>query len=152
MAKLEHLNVTVKDTHATAKMLCDLIGWEVSWEGASIHDGYSLHLGPRQATSPSIHPPKIQRLLARNTTFAQPSTTQTLSLLIWALLNKKSLRAATSLTAIKTMNLVVVSTLKMKTASRLKLSHMLKPNSLACYFVCPALKHAHLAILCHILF
>jgi hypothetical protein len=50
------------------------------------------------------------------------------------------------------MNLVVVSTLKMKTASRLKLSQMLKPNSLACYFVCPALKHAHLAILCHILF
>ena len=40
MAELEHLNVTVKDIHATTEMLCDLFGWEVRWEGASIHDGY----------------------------------------------------------------------------------------------------------------
>ena len=44
MAELEHLNVTVKDTHATTEMLCDLFGWEIQWEGASIHEGYSLHV------------------------------------------------------------------------------------------------------------
>ena len=47
MAELEHLNVTVKDTHATAEMLCDLFGWEIRWEGASIHEGYSLHVGSK---------------------------------------------------------------------------------------------------------
>jgi hypothetical protein len=44
---LEHLNVTVKDTHATAKMLYGLFGWEIRWEVASIHDGYSLHVGSK---------------------------------------------------------------------------------------------------------
>lgn len=47
MTELEHLNVTVKDTHATAEMLCDLSGWGIPWEGASINDGYSLHVGSK---------------------------------------------------------------------------------------------------------
>jgi len=28
-------------------MLCGLFGWEVRWEGASVHDGYSLHVGSK---------------------------------------------------------------------------------------------------------
>ena len=47
MTELEHLNATVKDTHATAEMLCDLSGWGIPWEGASINDGYSLHVGSK---------------------------------------------------------------------------------------------------------
>ena len=47
MSELEHLKVTVKDTHATAEMLCDLSGWGIPWEGASINDGYSLHVGSK---------------------------------------------------------------------------------------------------------
>lgn len=75
MAELEHLKVTVKDTHATAEMLCDLFGWEVRWEGASIHDGYSLHGGSKTSSLALYTPPKLRRLLARNTTVARPSTT-----------------------------------------------------------------------------
>jgi len=44
-ARLEHLNVTVKDANATAELLCDLFGWHVRWSGDSIHDGWSAHVG-----------------------------------------------------------------------------------------------------------
>lgn len=44
-ARLEHLNVTVTDAKATADMLCDLFGWHIRWEGDSIYDGYSVHVG-----------------------------------------------------------------------------------------------------------
>lgn len=47
MSELEHLNVTVKDTATTAKMLCDLFGWNVRWEGASIYEGHSVHVGSK---------------------------------------------------------------------------------------------------------
>lgn len=45
MASLEHLNVTVKDPHATAKVLHDLFGWHVRWEGEAISGGYTVHVG-----------------------------------------------------------------------------------------------------------
>jgi hypothetical protein len=57
-AELEHLNVTVKDIHATAKMLCGLFGWEVRWEGASIHDSYSLQVGSKTSYLALYTPPK----------------------------------------------------------------------------------------------
>ena len=56
--ELDHLNVTVKDTHATAKMLCGLFGWEVRWEVASIQDGYSLHVGSKTSYLALHTPPK----------------------------------------------------------------------------------------------
>lgn len=43
--KLEHVNVTVPDPRATAKVLSDIFDWHVRWEGASIHEGYSVHVG-----------------------------------------------------------------------------------------------------------
>lgn len=58
MADLEHLNVTVKDTHATGQMLCDLFGWEIRWEGASIHDGHSTHVGSKTSYLALYTPPK----------------------------------------------------------------------------------------------
>ncbi|MGJ8624710.1 MAG: VOC family protein [Yoonia sp.] len=45
MGRLEHVNVTVADPDATAAMLGKVFGWRVRWSGASIHDGYSLHVG-----------------------------------------------------------------------------------------------------------
>ena len=45
MARLEHLNVTVRDPDATAAMLVDLFGWRVRWQGAAIHGGRSIHVG-----------------------------------------------------------------------------------------------------------
>ncbi len=45
MARLEHVNITVKDPDATAAMLSDLFGWEVRWRGAAIHGGHTVHVG-----------------------------------------------------------------------------------------------------------
>ncbi len=45
MARLEHLNVTVTDPEATAAMLGNLFGWQVRWQGPSIHGGRSVHVG-----------------------------------------------------------------------------------------------------------
>ena len=75
MTELEHLKVTVKDTHATAEMLCDLSGWGIPWEGASINDGYSLHVGSKTSYLALYSPKKTQRLLPQNTTVVSPSTT-----------------------------------------------------------------------------
>lgn len=45
MARLEHLNVTVRDPDATAAMLVEIFGWRLRWQGAAIHGGRSVHLG-----------------------------------------------------------------------------------------------------------
>lgn len=44
-AILEHVNVTVKDPARTADLLCDLFGWHVRWQGESIDNGQSVHVG-----------------------------------------------------------------------------------------------------------
>ncbi|MEP0519451.1 MAG: VOC family protein [Hyphomicrobiales bacterium] len=43
--RLEHVNVTVSDPDKTAKILCDLFGWQVRWKGDSIYGGTSIHVG-----------------------------------------------------------------------------------------------------------
>ncbi len=45
MARLEHVNFTVKDPDATAAMLGDLFGWRVRWSGTAIHGGRTVHVG-----------------------------------------------------------------------------------------------------------
>lgn len=49
MAKLEHLNVTVADPKATARMLGGLFGWKVRWEGPALGNGYTVHVGTGDA-------------------------------------------------------------------------------------------------------
>jgi len=44
-AILEHVNVTVRDPKDTADMLCNLFDWHIRWQGASIHGGYTIHVG-----------------------------------------------------------------------------------------------------------
>ena len=48
-AVLEHANITVTDVHKTARWMADVFGWRVRWEGASIHGGYSLHIGGKDS-------------------------------------------------------------------------------------------------------
>ena len=48
-AVLEHANITVSDVHKTARWMADVFGWRVRWEGASIHGGYSLHIGGKDS-------------------------------------------------------------------------------------------------------
>ncbi len=45
MARLEHVNITVRDPAATAAWLGDVFGWQVRWQGGSIHGGTSWHVG-----------------------------------------------------------------------------------------------------------
>ena len=44
-AYLEHTNITVTDPDALAALLCSLFDWRIRWSGASINDGYSVHVG-----------------------------------------------------------------------------------------------------------
>lgn len=44
-ARLEHVNLTVTDPDRTAAMLVELFGWHVRWEGDSIHEGRTVHVG-----------------------------------------------------------------------------------------------------------
>lgn len=55
---LEHANVTVTDVHATAKWMQAVFGWHIRWEGGSIHDGYSLHIGGEASYLALYNPPK----------------------------------------------------------------------------------------------
>ncbi|WP_417210923.1 VOC family protein [Antarctobacter sp.] len=49
MARLEHVNITVPDAKATAAFLSRLLGWHVRWEGASLNEGYSVHVGEKDS-------------------------------------------------------------------------------------------------------
>lgn len=46
-ASLEHVNMTVSDPKKTAQMLVDLFDWEIRWEGPSMSNGYSVHVGAK---------------------------------------------------------------------------------------------------------
>ena len=49
MARLEHLNFTVSDPHATAAWLGRIFGWRIRWEGAGMTTGYSVHVGEKDS-------------------------------------------------------------------------------------------------------
>ena len=42
---LEHTNITVADTLATAGMLERIFGWTIRWQGDSLDGGYTVHVG-----------------------------------------------------------------------------------------------------------
>jgi len=44
-AHLEHVNITVSDPKATAAMLQGIFGWHIRWEGPSMDNGYTVHVG-----------------------------------------------------------------------------------------------------------
>ena len=44
-AQLEHVNYTVSDCHKTAAILGDLFGWHIRWQGPSLNDGHTIHVG-----------------------------------------------------------------------------------------------------------
>ncbi|WP_102223371.1 VOC family protein [Acidimangrovimonas sediminis] len=45
MAKIEHVNLTVRDPKATAALMGRLFGWELRWEGPALGNGYTVHVG-----------------------------------------------------------------------------------------------------------
>ena len=44
-AQLEHVNYTVRDAAQTAKWLCELFDWHIRWQGPSLNDGHTVHVG-----------------------------------------------------------------------------------------------------------
>lgn len=42
---LEHINITVSDPDATAKMLGDIFDWHIRWSGPSMDNGRTVHVG-----------------------------------------------------------------------------------------------------------
>lgn len=45
VARIEHVNLTVSDTAATARMLMDVFGWDVRWEEDHPRGGHVIHVG-----------------------------------------------------------------------------------------------------------
>ena len=56
-AFLEHVNITVSDPAKTAKMLCDLFGWKIRWQGDAIHAGSCIHVGEENSYIAVYSPP-----------------------------------------------------------------------------------------------
>lgn len=46
---LEHANVSVSDPERTARMLQDVFGWGIRWEGPSKDGGRTIHVGGRDS-------------------------------------------------------------------------------------------------------
>ena len=44
-ARLEHVNITVTNPHATAAWLGRVFGWKMRWEGNAKDNGYTCHVG-----------------------------------------------------------------------------------------------------------
>ncbi|MGB7373194.1 VOC family protein [Pontixanthobacter sp.] len=45
IAKLEHANITVSDPKRSAAFFEKSCGWHIRWEGPSMNDGYTIHVG-----------------------------------------------------------------------------------------------------------
>jgi len=44
-AMIEHVNITVSDPDRSAALFRDLFGWKVRWQGPSLNNGRSIHVG-----------------------------------------------------------------------------------------------------------
>ena len=47
-AFIEHVNLTVRDPERSAKLMHDLFGWHIRWQGPAISGGRSIHVGDDQ--------------------------------------------------------------------------------------------------------
>lgn len=44
-ATIEHANLTVRNPARTARLMCDLFGWHIRWEGPALAGGRTVHVG-----------------------------------------------------------------------------------------------------------
>ncbi len=58
MTRLEHVNITVSDPHRSAAMMEAIFGWKIRWQGASIHDGFTIHVGSKSDYIAFYKPPE----------------------------------------------------------------------------------------------
>ncbi|GAA4644199.1 hypothetical protein GCM10023115_21590 [Pontixanthobacter gangjinensis] len=45
IARIEHTNLTVTNPQRSAELFMRLCGWHIRWEGPSMGDGYTVHVG-----------------------------------------------------------------------------------------------------------
>jgi catechol 2,3-dioxygenase-like lactoylglutathione lyase family enzyme len=45
LARIEHVNLTVRDPDRTAQLLQSIFGWHVRWQGPSMGGGRTVHVG-----------------------------------------------------------------------------------------------------------
>ena len=64
MTRLEHVNITVSDPQRAANLMDTLFGWKIRWEGASIHGGYTIHVGNKDDYLAFYTPPKTTEAMA----------------------------------------------------------------------------------------
>jgi catechol 2,3-dioxygenase-like lactoylglutathione lyase family enzyme len=57
-AKLEHVNVSTSSAKDTARLMCEVFGWRVRWEGPSKLGGRSIHVGTDSAYVALYTPPE----------------------------------------------------------------------------------------------
>jgi len=58
MARLEHVNITVRDPKRSAALMDALFGWKIRWEGEAINGGYTVHVGDEEDYLAFYTPPK----------------------------------------------------------------------------------------------
>jgi catechol 2,3-dioxygenase-like lactoylglutathione lyase family enzyme len=44
-SRIEHVNITVRDPARAARLMGDLFGWTVRWEGPALNGGHTIHVG-----------------------------------------------------------------------------------------------------------
>lgn len=47
-SKLEHINLTVSDTDATANIIGKIFNWKIRWSGPAKDNGRTIHLGEEE--------------------------------------------------------------------------------------------------------
>jgi catechol 2,3-dioxygenase-like lactoylglutathione lyase family enzyme len=43
--RIEHVNVTVSDPERVAKLMGEMFGWRIRWQGAAMAGGHTIHVG-----------------------------------------------------------------------------------------------------------
>lgn len=56
-AAIEHVNITVADSVATANLMCELFGWHIRWQGPSASGGHTVHVGTDDMYIAAFSPP-----------------------------------------------------------------------------------------------
>ena len=46
--RIEHVNITVRDADRAARLMGELFGWTVRWQGPALNGGHTAHVGSEQ--------------------------------------------------------------------------------------------------------
>lgn len=61
VSNLEHINLSVSNVQASAKLLCELFDWRIRWQGRSQNGGYTIHVGNDRSYLALYTPPNPEQ-------------------------------------------------------------------------------------------